>query len=183
MPSSLGYFDDIARIGDAILGSIAGPRRNPASAPYLHVLGEVYDTLAHLHGLVLDVAARVGASPTHEEAARALQSLHGGALRAVLKSQEMCDELGRLGSRLQSEQSLSPEDQAAWDELRSQLENREAGTAMLYDEKLRELRDAPAHVPELDALKRMVKQAADQLVVQKARFEWLATRARAELSR
>ena len=179
----LGYFDRVSTLGARMLSVIGGAGRDDVAENYLRVLAEVYAVLAQIHEHVLDVTLDVGVAADRAQAEQALDRLQALGLRDVMRAGDLCDELGRLGQELTGIESLSGADAADWDQFRRALQDREAGTSRLYDEKLMELRTLPRREPDLDALKRTVEEVSRDLVTQKAQFEWLAKRARKELER
>jgi hypothetical protein len=179
---SFGYFDRLAGLGGRILNTLGGADRTTVVNEYLRVLSGVYTVLAQIHGHVLDVTLDVGVAKDRAEAEAALERLQALGLESVIRAQDLCNELERLGHQLTGIEGLSGGgDAAEWEQFRSVLQRREAGTSELYDEKLYELRTLAHREPDLEALKRIVQEVSHNLVVQKAEFEWLAKRARKEL--
>lgn len=180
---SIEYFGRVAGLGDRMLNAIGGTGRDQAMERYLAALREVYTRLGQIHEHVLDVTLEVGIARDHAQAAAALDRLQALGLESVMRAAELCNELERLGHELTGIEKLSEADAAEWEEFRSALQRREAGTSDLYDQKLLELRNLARHEPDLDALKRQVAAVSHELVMQKAEFEWLARRADKELQR
>jgi hypothetical protein len=184
----IAYFDGVASVGAHMLEVIGGAPAAPALNRYLELLRETYSVMAQIHDGLIDVTIEVALADSMAEAAQALARLNNVSLRSTMKAQELCDTLGRLGAQLrllppEVLQGLTEPEKDAWLELCTNLEDREAATSRLYDQKLMELRALPSVHSDLALLKAEVKAASDQLVVQKGEFERLAKHASAMVQR
>ena len=181
--SSLTYFDQVSATGARILESLGGSPAGSDVDDYLELVGKIYEVLAQIHDGLIDVTIDVSQAQTMEEARQVLAQVEQLGLKEALKAQDLCDELQRLGQQLRGlpydHYGLTTSEKATWYELFEKLEQREAGTSRLYDEKLYELRTLPHTDPALPSLKAKVEEISNLLVIQKAQFERLAKLAKA----
>jgi len=179
---SLSYFDRVSAIGDRMLRVIGGAPATTDTDQYLELVEQIYKALADIHDNLIDVTIEVDQAKTIGEVSDVLERIQQLGIKDTLKAQNMCNELGRMGYQMRglpSEQlNLNDQEKADWDELSHQLERREGGTAMLYDDKLRELYELGKSKLGLKSLQAKVAEISDLLVVQKAQFERLAKRAK-----
>lgn len=182
--SNLTFFDELARPGDQIFEFLEGNQSGRDRATYLKLVADIYQTLAKIHDHVMDIVVAVGEATSVPEAATILQRLDGDSLRGQLKTQELCDELERLGIQLRD--ALPPtvpggSGMQALRQLSEELEGRERRTAEMYADSLWDLRNlafpgSPSG-SSLDEIKAKADQISEELVLQKARFDLLAKRA------
>jgi hypothetical protein len=185
--SSLAFFDELARPGDQIFAFLEGNQRGGDRAAYLHLVADIYRTLARIHDHVTEVVVAVGEARSVEEAAAILQLLDADVLRGQLKTQELCDELERLGIQLRNALPLADPGGSGTQVLRQlseELEGRERRTAEMYAVRLWDLRNlafpGSSSGASLEEIKRKANQISEELVLQKARFDLLAKRAEAK---
>jgi hypothetical protein len=93
------------------------------------------------------------------------------------------ERLGRAIGPLTDEAALTGKDKADWEEFSTALQNREGEVAWLYYDNLAELRDLATTATSLETLKTSVESITEELVTQKARFDFLAKQAEAERDR
>jgi|GEM_PF-6214872 len=142
--SSLAFFDELARPGDQIFEFLEGNQRGRDRAAYLKLVADIYQTLAKIHDHVTVVVVAVEEATSEQEAAAILQLLDADSIRGQLKTQELCDELERLGTQLRD--ALLPAapagsgTQVLW-QLSAELEGRERKTAEMYAVRLWDLRN------------------------------------------
>jgi hypothetical protein len=197
MNQTLGFFDQVARVGSLILDALGGAPTTTAFQKhwkpvqdiykqYLKRVEEIYTLLGSIHDQVADVAVEVGLAANMDEAKEAIKKIESSSLADTFRANDWCDELQRLGEALRplgQEAGLSEEDQRTWDEFCSALEQREGEVAKLYNDKLYDFRMLVYGDLSLESLKEKVKGISDQLVTQKARFDLLAKQAKATRQR
>jgi hypothetical protein len=183
---SIGFYDEVARVGSEILemlaGSSAADRAKDDVSTYLDLVAQIYNLLTQVHDQVATVAVRVTVATTLAEARQDLQGIGHTGLEDTFRAMDWCDQFEKLGKDLRplrEDPGLSPNDQKIWDEFCETLEQREGEVAMLYDHKLYDLRRLASDDLSLETLKQEVDQILEQLVTQKARFDLLAKRAKA----
>lgn len=181
--NGIGFFEQVAAIGDDILNSIAGRPTGYEDVGYLYAMAQVYDLLARIHDTVISVTVDVSVASSLGEAQRVMDRIQRMGIKDVLAAEDMCDQLEIVGRRLgrlpADRLGINPADRPAWDELVAQLQQREAETARLYDAHLFDLRQLAWSEADLRQLKAKVAQISTELGLQKARFELLSKRAHA----
>ncbi len=185
--SSITFFDRVTTIGSKILQVYGGLPASSETNKYLKLVEEVYKTLSQIHKNLIDVTINADLAQTMDEAKQILGRIQQMGLKDVLKAQNLCDKLGQLGHRSrelpQDKFGFTAEEKDTWDEFCCELEDREGGTARLYDLKLYDLRVLHDNETNLDTLKTKVNEISNALAIQKAQFDLLAMKAKAFRSR
>lgn len=179
----LAYFKRVATLGERILSVIGGLPTSTDTNQYLELVEKIYDAFTLIHDNVINVTFEVKKAKSLSEAANILQLTRQLGLKDSLRAQNMCNELRQIGYQMRSPYSeslsLDNQEKADWYELSTQLERGEGGAALLYEEKLQELHQLASSELDLISLQKKVVEISNLLVIQKARFESLATRAKA----
>lgn len=181
--TSLAMFDELIASFDRVEAALLGPAPAAPNVRYLATLARVCEILSQIHDGVIDVTVEIAVSDDLAGARAKLELLNQHSLKQTLHAQQLCDELGRLGSELtpilRAEAALPAQDLAAWTALAQQLEGHEEEVAQLYDESLYDLRLLPETVGSLSELQAKVNAVAETLALQKAQFDLLAKRVKA----
>lgn len=179
---SISFFDTVAAIGSKILQTYGGSPVSSETNRYLRLVEETYETLAHIHGNLLDVMINVDLAQTMEEANKILGRVEESSLKDYFRAEYLCDELGTLGLQLrklpQQEFKLTAEEEKTWKEFYEDFYDRETSTANLYGSRLSDLRQLSVTETNLDTLKTKVNEISNALTIQKAQFDLLAKKAR-----
>jgi hypothetical protein len=182
MSTSIAFFDQTADVGSQIINRLAKSGATSDVKEYLNLVGRIYEVLAQIHDMVAEATISASFAASMGEAKKSLESIESGGLKNALKTQNLCDELRRLGQGIRpfkETTQLSADDKKVWEEFLDSLEGGEAQTAQLYDMKLYEVKYLPSSEPSLDSLKEKLDAISGQLVTQKARFDLLAKKAAA----
>jgi hypothetical protein len=186
MSASIEFFDETADVGSQIINRLAKSGATSDVKEYLQLVARIYEVLAQIHDTVAEATINAGFATSMNEAERSLRGIQAGGLKNALQTQNLCQELRRLGGTirpLEGTAQLSGGEKKVWDEFLDSLEGGESQTAQLYDAKLYEVTCLPSTVPSLDSLKENLEAITVQLVNQKARFDLLAKKAGALCSR
>jgi len=182
MVDSIRFFEEAARVGEAILSALDSGPANQKLASYFERSGKIYKLMANVHDEVSNITIRVSLTRDLGEAKHALGRLDNERLADVFRARDWCDEFEWLGKELLplgDELNLSKEDRDIWYEFCSSLRQREGEVAYLYEDKLYELRRLRDSKRTLPSLKKEVDRIAKKLVTQKASFDFLAKKAEA----
>jgi hypothetical protein len=186
MNASIGFFEEVAQVGDHVLDLLGGEPPSRAVTTYLKHVADIYRLLVAIHDEVSDVTVKASVADNLHDAQQALRSIDHQALEETFRVRRWCDELERLGQALQplgQEAKLAGNEQQTWNEFCVALERREGEVAWLYDSKLYDIRRLADKNLPFDALKSEVKEVSRQLIMQKAEFDLLAKQAEAMLRR
>lgn len=182
MNGSIGFFDRSADVGARILDYLAGEPPGINVKDYLQLVAEIYETFSQIHEGISDVTIEVALAQELPAAKSSLARLRQMGLRDSMKAQQLCDQLEELGHEIQTTllnlPHLDGETAAVLQELSIKLAEREMGAARLYDEALYDLHNLTYAETDLFLLKSNVNTISQQLVFQKARFDFLARKAR-----
>jgi hypothetical protein len=182
-PSSLSYFDSVASVGSKILEAIGGSATGSTYRQYLALVEELYTLFSTIHDNLIDVTIEVHLAGTDAQALEALSRVQRMGLRDMMKTQEMCDDLMRVGQELRAmpfeNYGFTEEETKDLKELLYNLERAESGTSHLYDRHLYDLRVLAETGTSLELVKGEVGIISNILSVQKAKFDHLAKLARA----
>lgn len=182
MNTSIEFFDETANVGAQIIKRLAKSGATSDVKEYLELVTRIYEVLAQIHDTVAEATINASFATSMNEAEQKLRSIEAGGLKNSLQTQNLCDELRRLGQHirpLEETAQLSNDEKKVWDEFLDSLEGGESQTAQLYDAKLYEVTCLPSTEPSLDSLKNSLDVISAQLVTQKARFDLLAKKAAA----
>jgi hypothetical protein len=182
MNGSIVFFDRSADVGARILDYLAGEPAGVNVNDYLQLVAEIYETFSQIHESISDVTIEVALAQELQTAQNSLARLRQMGLKDSLKAQQLCDQLEELGREIQATllnlPHLDGESLAVLQELSIKLAEREMGAALLYDEALYDLHNLTYAETNLSFLKTEVDAISQQLVLQKARFDFLARKAR-----
>jgi hypothetical protein len=182
MNGSIRFFSEAARVGRRILDT-ASP---DVKKTYLEEVSRIYALLRDIHDLVIDVAIRTGNARDLDQAKRALAGINDVALEGTFRARNWCDRLERLGKAvhpLTKDANLTGRDRDIWEEFCTTLEHREGEVARLYYMKLMDLTSLGNTEATLATLREKVDKISEELVIQKAGFDFLAKKAEAERDR
>lgn len=175
--SEIGFFNEVAAVGGEILSSLGG---RDDVAPFLRRTRDVYQLLVEIHDDLLNATVEVGTARTLDDARSVLRSLHHSALESVFRARRWCDELEALGHDLRRlPVGIRIDDTNTWDEFTSSLQQREGEVAWLYEEAMYRVISRAESATSLTELQTYIDSVSDELVMQKARFDFLAKRAAA----
>jgi hypothetical protein len=182
MNGSISFFDRSADVGARILDYLAGEPAGVNVNDYLQLVAEIYETFSQIHESISDVTIEVALAQELQTAQDSLARLRQMGLKDSLKAQQLCDQLEELGHEIQATllnlPHLDGESFSVLQELSIKLAEREMGAARLYDEALYDLHNLTYAETNLFFLKDKVDTISQQLVLQKARFDFLARKAR-----
>lgn len=182
MPQSIDSFNDTARVGRKVLNTLSPDLK----LKYLDGMARIYGLLRDIHDLVIDVAIRAANATDLDQAKRALQGINEDALEGTFRARNWCNRMERLGKSIRpltDDARLTGKDRSDWELFSTALQNREGEVAWLYYDNLAELRDLATTATSLEALKTSVESISEELVTQKAQFDFLAKKAEAERDR
>jgi chromosome segregation ATPase len=182
MNSSLDFFSEAAGVGSYILDT-ASP---DVKRKYLEQVSRIYELLRDIHDVVIDITIKTSLAKDLDQAKHALEGINNEALEGTFRARNWCDRLERLGKAVHSltdDAKLAGRNLEVWNEFCTAMEQREGEVALLYDDKLFQLRGLASTETSLVTLREKVDKISEELVTQKARFDYLAKKAEAERDR